>query len=53
MKVQVDVTNLSAGEYDLNLFALVRDEETTLELTTELTSSGILLDTVHVTIRPN
>ena len=53
VKVQVDVTNLSAGEYDLNLFALVRDEETTLELTTELTSSGILLDTVHVTIRPN
>ena len=53
VKVQVDVTNLSAGEYDLNLFALVRDEETTLELTTELSSSGILLDTVHVTIRPN
>lgn len=53
VKVQVDVTNLAAGEYDLNLFALVRDEESTVELTTELTSAGTLLDTIHVTIRSN
>lgn len=53
VKVQVDVTNLAAGEYDLNLFALVRNEESTVELTTELTSAGTLLDTIHVTIRSN
>ena len=53
VKVQVDVTNLAAGEYDLSLFALVRDEESTAELTTELTSAGTLLDTIHVAIRTN
>lgn len=53
VKVQVDVTNLAAGEYDLSLFALVRDEESTVELTTELTSAGTLLDTIHVAIRTN
>lgn len=53
VKVQVDVTNLAAGEYDLSLFALVRDEESTVELTTELTSAGTLLDTIHVAIRSN
>ena len=49
----MDVTNLAAGEYDLSLFALVRDEESTVELTTELTSAGTLLDTIHVAIRTN
>lgn len=53
VKVQVDATNLAAGEYDLSLFALVRDEESTVELTTELTSAGTLLDTIHVAIRTN
>ena len=53
VKVQVDVTNLAAGEYDLSLFALVRDEESTVELTTELTSASTLLDTIHVAIRTN
>ena len=53
VKVQVDVTNLAAGEYDLSLFALVLDEESTVELTTELTSAGTLLDTIHVAIRTN
>ena len=53
VKVQVDATNLAAGEYDLSLFALVRDEESTVELTTELTSASTLLDTIHVAIRTN
>lgn len=53
VKVQVDVTNLTAGEYDLNPFELVRDEECTVELTTELTSAGTPVDTIHVTIRSN
>lgn len=53
VKVQVDVTNLAAGEYDLSLFALVRDEESTVELTTELTPASTLLDTIHVAIRTN
>lgn len=53
VKAQVDVTNLAAGEYDLSLFALVRDEESTVELTTELTSASTLLDTIHVAIRTN
>lgn len=53
IRVLVDVTNLSAGEYDLDLFALIRDEESTVELQTSLFSGDVSVTTVHVTLRPS
>ena len=53
IRVLVDVTNLSAGEYDLDLFALIRDEESTVELQTSLFSGDAPVTTVHVTLRPS
>lgn len=53
IRVLVDVTNLSAGEYDLDLFALIRDEESTVELQTSLFSGDVPVTTVHVTLRPS
>ena len=53
IRVLVDVTNLSAGEYDLDLFALIRDEESTVELQTSLFSDDAPVTTVHVTLRPS
>lgn len=52
IRVLVDVTNLPAGEYDLDLFALIRDEESTVELQTALTSNGAPVNTVHVILQP-
>ena len=52
IRVQVDVTNLAAGEYYLDLYTLIRDEESTVELQTELTSNGEPVKTVRVVLRP-
>lgn len=49
--VLVDVVNLSAGEYYLDLFPFVRDEDATVELTTEMTRNGESVSTVKVILR--
>ena len=49
--VLVDVVNLSTGEYYLDLFPFVRDEDATVELTTEMTRNGESVSTVKVILR--
>ena len=46
--VSVDLTGLSEGEYDLQLYPFIRNEQTTVELSTELSEA-----TVHVVIMGN
>ena len=46
IQVSVDLTGLAEGEYDLQLDPFIKDEQTTVELYTELSET-----TVHVIIR--
>ncbi len=46
VQVSVDLTGLTEGEYDLQLYPFIKDEQTTVELSTELSET-----TIHVIIR--
>lgn len=51
VRVLVDVNNLAAGEYELDLYPFVRDEDTTIELTTKMSVSGEPVTSVRVVLR--
>lgn len=51
IRVQVDLTNLTPGEYTLDLFPMVRDEESTVELETFLLNGSESIRSVRVVIK--